>query len=173
MDFFSTAFQHWHPGGKHLRLGGLRVDSDLQMLGVLNLAMGEMTFIGAYVCLEFLQLGIPFILALLFTLVVGFALGLLTEHLFLRPDGRGARLERHHGDRRSLFLLQGGGGIDLGNRYGRFHLPRYFPLSRSPSEHCSRPGLPVGFCRLDPPPHRFRLFFQVYKVGAFHAGHCG
>ena len=53
--------------------------------GVLNLAMGEMTLIGAYVCLSFYNWGVPFILALLFTLVVGFALGLLTEHLFLRP----------------------------------------------------------------------------------------
>jgi branched-chain amino acid transport system permease protein len=52
---------------------------------VLNLAMGEMTLIGAYVCLSFYNWGVPFILALLFTLVVGFALGLLTEHLFLRP----------------------------------------------------------------------------------------
>src|SRR4030042_1587871 len=53
--------------------------------GVLNLAMGELTLIGAYVCLSFYNWGIPFILALAFTLVVGFALGLLTEHLFLRP----------------------------------------------------------------------------------------
>jgi len=53
--------------------------------GVLNLAMGELTLIGAYVCLSFYNWGIPFILALIFTLVVGFALGLLTEHLFLRP----------------------------------------------------------------------------------------
>jgi branched-chain amino acid transport system permease protein len=47
--------------------------------------MGELTLIGAYVCLTFYQWHIPFILAVLFTLVVGFALGLLTEHLFLRP----------------------------------------------------------------------------------------
>ena len=53
--------------------------------GVLNLAMGELTLIGAYVCLTFYQWHIPFVLALFFTLVVGFALGLLTEHLFLRP----------------------------------------------------------------------------------------
>lgn len=53
--------------------------------GVLNLAMGELTLIGAYVCLTFYQWHIPFPLALLFTLVVGFVLGLLTEHLFLRP----------------------------------------------------------------------------------------
>jgi branched-chain amino acid transport system permease protein len=53
--------------------------------GVLNLAMGELTLIGAYVCLTFYNWGIPFPLALACTLVVGFALGLLTEHLFLRP----------------------------------------------------------------------------------------
>jgi len=53
--------------------------------GVLNLAMGELTVIGAYVCLTFYQWHIPFVLALFLTLVVGFALGLLTEHLFLRP----------------------------------------------------------------------------------------
>ncbi len=53
--------------------------------GVLNLAMGELTLIGAYVCLTFYQWHFPFILALLLTLVVGFILGLLTEHLFLRP----------------------------------------------------------------------------------------
>jgi branched-chain amino acid transport system permease protein len=53
--------------------------------GVLNLAMGELTLIGAYVCLTFYQWHIPFLLALLLTLVVGFVLGVLTEHLFLRP----------------------------------------------------------------------------------------
>src|SRR3990172_1605472 len=53
--------------------------------GVLNLAMGELTLIGAYVCLTFYNWGIPFIFALLITLVIGFALGILTEILFLRP----------------------------------------------------------------------------------------
>ncbi len=53
--------------------------------GVLNLAMGELTLIGAYVCLTFYHWHIPFILALVLTLAVGFILGLLTEHLFLRP----------------------------------------------------------------------------------------
>jgi len=38
--------------------------------GVLNLAMGELTLIGAYVCLTFYQWHIPFVLALFFTLVV-------------------------------------------------------------------------------------------------------
>jgi len=52
--------------------------------GVLNLAMGELTLIGAYVCLSFYNWGIPFLLSLAGTLVIGFALGLLTERLFLR-----------------------------------------------------------------------------------------
>ena len=51
--------------------------------GVLNLAMGEMTLIGAYVSLSFYAIGIPFLLALLFSLVIGFVLGILTERIFL------------------------------------------------------------------------------------------
>ncbi len=53
--------------------------------GVLNLAMGELTLIGAYVCLTLYQWGVPFIPALVITLVIGFILGILTEVLFLRP----------------------------------------------------------------------------------------
>lgn len=52
--------------------------------GVLNLAMGELTLIGAYVSLTFYTWGFPFPLALLGTLIVGFVLGILTERLFLR-----------------------------------------------------------------------------------------
>ncbi len=51
--------------------------------GVLNLAMGEMTLIGAYVSLSFYSMGVPFLLALLFSLVIGFILGILTERIFL------------------------------------------------------------------------------------------
>lgn len=51
--------------------------------GVLNLAMGEMTLIGAYVSLSFYSMGVPFILALLFSLIIGFILGILTERIFL------------------------------------------------------------------------------------------
>lgn len=53
--------------------------------GVLNLAMGELTLIGAYVCLTLYHWGIPFVPALLITLIIGFALGILTEIIFLRP----------------------------------------------------------------------------------------
>src|SRR3989337_75132 len=52
--------------------------------GVLNLAMGELTLIGAYVCLTYYQWGFPFPVALLATLITGFILGLVTERLFLR-----------------------------------------------------------------------------------------
>jgi branched-chain amino acid transport system permease protein len=51
--------------------------------GVLNLAMGELTIIGAYVAYSFHQWGIPFVLAVVFTLLVGIALGFLTERIFL------------------------------------------------------------------------------------------
>ena len=51
--------------------------------GVLNLAMGEMTLIGAYVSLTFYSMGVPFLLSLLFSLIIGFILGILTERIFL------------------------------------------------------------------------------------------
>ena len=51
--------------------------------GVLNLAMGEMTLIGAYVSLSFYSMGIPFLLAILLSLIVGLVLGILTERIFL------------------------------------------------------------------------------------------
>jgi branched-chain amino acid transport system permease protein len=50
---------------------------------VLNLAMGEMTLIGAYVSLSFYSMGIPFLLALFFSLIIGMVLGILTERIFL------------------------------------------------------------------------------------------
>jgi len=52
--------------------------------GVLNLAMGELTLIGAYVCLTYYQWGFPFPVAVVATLITGFVLGLATERLFLR-----------------------------------------------------------------------------------------
>ena len=51
--------------------------------GVLNLAMGELTLIGAYVSLSFYSMGVPFLLSLLFSLIIGFVLGVLTERIFL------------------------------------------------------------------------------------------
>ena len=51
--------------------------------GVLNLAMGELTLIGAYVSLSFYSMGVPFLLSLMFSLIIGFVLGVLTERIFL------------------------------------------------------------------------------------------
>lgn len=51
--------------------------------GVLNLAMGELTLIGAYISLSFYSMGMPFLLSLLFSLIIGFVLGILTERIFL------------------------------------------------------------------------------------------
>ncbi len=51
--------------------------------GVLNLAMGELTLIGAYVSLSFYSMGVPFVLSLAISLVIGFVLGVLTERIFL------------------------------------------------------------------------------------------
>lgn len=51
--------------------------------GVLNLAMGEMTLIGAYVSLTFYSAGVPFLLSLLFSLIIGLVLGILVERIFL------------------------------------------------------------------------------------------
>ena len=51
--------------------------------GVLNLAMGELTLIGAYVCLQFYNWGVPFLAALGITLVIGLILGFMTERVFL------------------------------------------------------------------------------------------
>src|SRR3990172_5912434 len=52
---------------------------------VLNLAMGELTLVGAYVCLTLYNWGIPFPVAVLGSLVMGAILGLLVERLVLRP----------------------------------------------------------------------------------------
>ncbi|MGO9116980.1 MAG: branched-chain amino acid ABC transporter permease [Desulfomonilaceae bacterium] len=59
--------------------------------GVLNLAMGELTMIGGYVCLglyerfvTFMPVNAAFLVALVCTLITGVILGLLTERIFLR-----------------------------------------------------------------------------------------
>jgi branched-chain amino acid transport system permease protein len=51
--------------------------------GVLNLAMGELTLIGGYVTLTFFEMGIPFILSVVCTLIISVVLGFLTERVFL------------------------------------------------------------------------------------------
>jgi len=51
--------------------------------GVLNLAMGELTLFGAYTTLYFYTMGIPFVLSIVCTLIIGIVLGILTERIFL------------------------------------------------------------------------------------------
>lgn len=51
--------------------------------GVLNLAMGELTLVGAYISMSFYSMGIPFLLSLFFSLIIGLVLGILTERIFL------------------------------------------------------------------------------------------
>ncbi|MCP4687420.1 MAG: branched-chain amino acid ABC transporter permease [Desulfobacterales bacterium] len=51
--------------------------------GVLNLAMGEMTLIGAYISLSFYMAGVPFLLSLALSLLIGLVLGVLVERIFL------------------------------------------------------------------------------------------
>ena len=51
--------------------------------GVLNLAMGELTLVGAYLAYSFYSTGMPFVLAVFLTLLVGIVLGFLTERIFL------------------------------------------------------------------------------------------
>ncbi len=51
--------------------------------GVLNLAMGELTLFGAYTTLYFYSVGIPFVLSIVCTLIIGIVLGVLTERIFL------------------------------------------------------------------------------------------
>jgi branched-chain amino acid transport system permease protein len=51
--------------------------------GVLNLAMGELTLIGAYTSLTFYSMGIPLLLSLVISLTIGLLLGILTERIFL------------------------------------------------------------------------------------------
>src|SRR4030042_2818895 len=85
MDLFSQLFITGILVGSIYALVALGWTLIYKCSGVLNLAMGELTLIGAYVCLTLYHWHIPFVLALLITLIIGFALGILTEILFLRP----------------------------------------------------------------------------------------
>ncbi len=94
--FFVTFFQLLLTGltvGSVYALAALGWTLIYKCSGVLNLAMGELTLIGGYVCLsayqQGIELGMPpiiaFAVAVVGTLVVGIILGLLVERLFLRP----------------------------------------------------------------------------------------
>jgi len=50
--------------------------------------MGEMTLIGAYVTLSFHAMGVPFLLSLLFSLIIGFILEFSPSGILPRPVDR-------------------------------------------------------------------------------------
>src|SRR3972149_3399169 len=84
MDLLSQLLIAGLMGGRIYALVALGWTLIYKCSGVLNLAMGELTLIGGYVCLSFYTWGIPFPLAVVGTLIIGFILGLLPERLFLR-----------------------------------------------------------------------------------------
>jgi branched-chain amino acid transport system permease protein len=51
--------------------------------GVLNLAMGELTLIGAYVSWWLYSTGVPFVVCVFLTILAGIILGIVTERIFL------------------------------------------------------------------------------------------
>jgi len=54
--------------------------------GILNMAQGGMVAMGAYICFGFsVQIGLPFILALLLSMLLSFFLGILLAKIFFRP----------------------------------------------------------------------------------------
>lgn len=55
-----------------------------RLMGVINLAHGQFIMLGAYAVVVGLQLGLPFPIAVVLTLLVGLALGALTEIVLIR-----------------------------------------------------------------------------------------
>ena len=51
----------------------------------LNFAQGEMAMFSTYLCWQMIQWGIPFWVALAFTAIVSFIIGVLIERIILRP----------------------------------------------------------------------------------------
>ena len=138
--------------------------------GVLNLAMGELTLIGAYVCLTFYNWGIPFIPALILTLVVGFVLGLLTEHLFLRPMVGEPILSVIMVTVGLSFFFKGMVEFIWGTDTVVF-TPPVFPMEpHLYREDRCRSGLPLGLRCLPRPSPCLCLLLQIHQVGPIDAG---
>src|SRR5690606_19848576 len=56
-----------------------------QFTGIVNFAQGERAMFSAYIAWQFTAAGLPFWLALVLTLVVSFAGGMLIERVIIRP----------------------------------------------------------------------------------------
>ena len=54
--------------------------------GVLNMAQGGLVMLGAFICFFFsVQLGLPFFVAVILTLISSFLIGMLLDRIFFRP----------------------------------------------------------------------------------------
>ncbi len=138
--------------------------------GVLNLAMGELTLIGAYVAYSFYMLGIPFVLAVVMTLVVGIVLGVLTERIFLDKLIGEPILAVIMVTVGPPVFLQGFGGLHLGIGHEGFRAGRFrHQTDRGGNPHAIA-GLSLVLHSGHRPAHRFCLLFQVHPLGPFHAG---
>ena len=138
--------------------------------GVLNLAMGELTLIGAYVSLSFYSMGIPFLLSLLFSLIIGFILGVLTERIFL---------DRLIGEPiLSVIMVTVGlsfffkGIVELiWGTDTRVFTPAVFPLEHPHWASDHRPGVPVELCCGHCSSCYLCRIFSIHPLGPCHAGH--
>ena len=119
---------------------------------------------------RFYQWHIPFILALIFTLVVGFALGLLTEHLFLGPMVGEPVLSVIMVTVGLSFFFKGVVELIWGTDTVVF-TPKVFPM-----EPIFIGKIVVGqvylwaFVACDHPSGRLCGFLQIYQMGFVHAG---
>ena len=133
--------------------------------GVLNLAMGELTLIGAYVSLSFYSMGVPFL----------FGPAVFAHHRVCPGDsdrkdlsGQADRRTRpcgHHGDRGAFLLFQGRCGTYLGNGHEGVQ-PSGFPIEAihsGPTHH--RPGLSMELFGSHRPSVVFVGFFQYTRWG--------
>ena len=141
--------------------------------GVLNLAMGELTLIGAYVCLTFYQWAYPFHLGSPLHPGRWICPGTLDRASLPATHGGRTGIECHYGHRRAFLLFQRRRGVNLGNGYGRFHSYRLSNRTHLYRKDRRRPGLPLGFRRLHHPSSRLCLFLQIYQMGFVHAGNGG
>jgi branched-chain amino acid transport system permease protein len=141
--------------------------------GVLNLAMGELTLIGAYVSLTFYTMGMPFVLAVVCTLMVGIALGFLTERIFLDKLIGEPILAVIMVTVGLVLFFKGLVGFIWGTDTRVFTPPVF-----------SATPITIGFCQdvfsvslVFYPFHRSSSYFcrilQVHPLGPFHAGHRG
>jgi branched-chain amino acid transport system permease protein len=94
--------------------------------GILNVAQGGLMAIGAFICYGLVaKFGIPFVLAVLITLVVSFLFGILTDRLLFRPMIGQPLFSAVMMTMALLFILEGGVMSTAGAYY--YNFPQIFP----------------------------------------------